>query len=222
MAPGGLVYHVLNRGNARRTIFQSGADYLAFVRILDEVRERVPMRIVAWCLMPNHWHLVLWPTEDGELSDYLRLVTLTHAQRWHAHRGTAGTGHLYQGRFKSFAIQDDRHFLSVCRYVEANALRAGLVQRAQDWPWCSASPAHALECIARWPVARPQGWLGVVNEYQPPSEIEAIRTCAQRGTPFGSTEWTTGVASRLRLQSTLRARGRPLRRSGDGIAEKGS
>ena len=135
LTPGGVVYHVLNRANGRRGIFDSAGDYLAFEQILADVQQRVGTRILAWCLMPNHWHLVLWPHRDGELSNFLRLATVIHAQRWHAYRGTAGTGHLYQGRFKAFSVQEDAHFLTVCRYVEANALRAELVARAENWRW---------------------------------------------------------------------------------------
>lgn len=184
-APGGLVYHVLNRANSRRKIFEGSGDYLAFERILVEMTMRVPMRVLAWCLMPNHWHLVLWPKEDGHLSDFMRLVTLTHTQRWHAHRGSAGTGHLYQGRFKSFVVQDSTHFLTVCRYVEANALRAGLVRRAEDWRWSSLSRRHTgldggLACTEPWPVPRPSTWMEFVNETPPAPEVIAIRSSATR------------------------------------------
>src|SRR5438105_4281159 len=133
-APGGFVYHVLNRANGRLPIFCKDGDYQAFTRILRQAQEHVPlMRLLAYCLMPNHWHLLLWPTKDGELSDFVHWLTLTHTQRWHAHYHDVGTGHLYQGRFKSFPVQDDDHFLVVARYVERNALRAGLVFQAQDW-----------------------------------------------------------------------------------------
>ena len=125
-----VVYHVLNRGNARAHIFDKAADYAAFERILAEARERNDMRIMAYCLMRNHWHLVLWPRHDGDLSRFMGWLTLTHTQRWHAHRGTGGTGHVYQGRFKSFPVQADEHFLTVCRYVERNALRAKRVKKA--------------------------------------------------------------------------------------------
>lgn len=123
-AQGGFVYHVLNRANDRKTIFQKASDYEAFGRLMAEVQERVPMRVLAWCLMPNHWHLLLWPERDGQLSDYVRLLTLTHTQRWHAHYHSAGSGHLYQGRFKSFLVESDMYLLTVCRYVEQNPLRA--------------------------------------------------------------------------------------------------
>ena len=108
------MYHVLNRASGRRRIFERDKDYLAFERTLAEVQGRVAMRILAWCLMPNHWHLVLWPRQDADLSNYMRLVTLTHTQRWHAHRASAGTGHLYQGRFKSFVVQGDAHSSRFC------------------------------------------------------------------------------------------------------------
>lgn len=217
-APGGFTYHVLNRANARRRIFDKDGDYLAFERVLAEVQERIPMRILAWCLMPNHWHLVLWPLHDGELSDYMRLVTLTHTRRWHAHRATTGSGHLYQGRFKSFVVQNDGHFLAVCRYVEGNALRANLVRRAEEWRWCSLWRTHRQAAgeppqLARWPLARPRDWTAYVNQAAAPTETDAVRRCAQRGTPYGEAPWAQGVANRLGLECTLRPRGRPRKGS---------
>ncbi len=129
--------HVLNRANARLPIFERDDDYAAFERVLEEAVDRTGTRLLSYCLMPNHWHLVVWPHDDGELSRFAGWLTLTHTQRWHAHRHSAGTGHLYQGRFKSFPIQEDDHFLTVCRYVERNAPRAKLVARAEEWRWSS-------------------------------------------------------------------------------------
>ena len=114
----GGIYHALNRRNAQSVIFKKEADYDAFERIVADGLERYPCRILSYQLMSNHWHFVLQPTEDGGMSDFLRWVTLTHTQRYHAHYGTSGQGHVYQGRFKSFPIQDDSHFYVVCRYVE--------------------------------------------------------------------------------------------------------
>ena len=136
-AQGGLAYRVLNRANARLQIFDDEVDYAAFERVLEEVRERVDMRICSYCVMPDHWHLVLWPREDRDLSAFMRLLTMTHTLRWHARRHIAGTGHLYQGRFESFPVQGDGHFLAVCRYVERNALRANSVSTAEAWRWSS-------------------------------------------------------------------------------------
>src|SRR3989304_5491880 len=136
-ASGGVVYHVLNRANARARIFDHDADYAAFLRIGAEAVRRVRVHVLAYCIMPNHWHLIVRPREDGDLSRFTGWLTLTHTQRWHAHRHTTGTGHLYQGRFKSFPVQTDEHFLMLCRYVERNPLRANLVERAEQWPWSS-------------------------------------------------------------------------------------
>jgi putative transposase len=214
-APGGFVYHVLNRANAKRRIFEHDRDYLAFERVLGEVQERVPMRILAWCVMPNHWHLLLWPREDGDLSRYMRLVTLTHTQRRHAYCASAGTGHLYQGRFKSFVVQSDTHFLTVSRYVEANAMHGKLVQRAEDWRWGSLwRVVHGKEdqppYVHPWPVPRPSDWLMYVNQTDV-REVAALRGCIQRGRPYGSQTWVATVAQQLGLGCTLRPRGRPLK-----------
>jgi putative transposase len=140
IAPGGLVYHALNHAVARLPLFEKEADYEAFERVLQEAHQRAPTRILAYCVMPNHWHFVLWPKADVELTRFLRWLTHTHAMRWHAHRQSRGSGHVYQGRFKSFPVQGDGHFLTASRYVERNALRANFVKRAEDWPWCSLHP----------------------------------------------------------------------------------
>ena len=134
---GGYCYHALNRGNGRAEVFHDADDYHAFVRLLRKACARLPMRVVGFCLMPNHFHLVLWPRDDGDLSIYAQWLTVTHVRRWHLHRHTEGTGPVYQGRFKSFPVQADDHFFTVCRYVERNALRANLVPRAEHWRWSS-------------------------------------------------------------------------------------
>jgi putative transposase len=220
-AEGGLIYHVLNRANVGLTIFESDDDYAAFERVVVEAVTRFELRLLAYCLMPNHFHLLVWPREDGELSKFMRWISLTHTQRWHAFHRSAGTGHLYQGRFKSFPVQSDEHFLTVCRYVERNALRANLVERAQDWKWCSLSPRRAKEDAERpaltpWPIDRPRDWTARVNRPFGPKEEEAVRRSIRRGQPFGSDSWQTEVAAQLGLDSTLRPRGRPHKASGKG------
>jgi putative transposase len=214
VSAGGLGYHVLNCSNGRLAIFERPADYELFEQVLAEAHERAPMRTVSYCLMPNHWHLVLWPRRDGELSAFMRWLTMTHTQRWHAARGTAGSGHIYQGRFKSFPIQADRHFLTVCRYVERNALRAGLVGSAQEWRWCSlwrrrSGDAEAAALLSDGPVPWPEDWLRIVNRPQRQGELEALRRCVVRGRPFGGEVWVARTARRLGLLSTLQPRGRP-------------
>jgi putative transposase len=159
---GGFVYHALHRGVGRGTVFAKAGDFAALEKVLRQAPERVPLRLLAWCLLPNHWHLVLWPEQDGQLSSYLHWVTMTHTQRWHAHYHSAGSGPVYQGRFKSFAVQEDEHLWTLCRYVERNPLRAGLVKRAEDWRWSSLwhrvrNPSTPL--LHAWPMPLPEGWL---------------------------------------------------------------
>ena len=213
---GGFVYHVLNRGNARRAFLHKPVDYDSFLRILAEAKGQVPMRILAWCLMPNHWHLVLWPHTGPDLSRFLQWLTLTHTQRWHAHYHNVGTGHLYQGRFKAFPVQEDDHFYSLCRYVERNALRAGLVERAEDWAfgslWQRIQGSGAFAgLLSDWPVAFPKDWVAQVNAAQTEAELQAIRRSVKRGQPYGGLGWVELTARRLGLAQTLRPQGRPSR-----------
>lgn len=210
-AEGGLVYHVLNRANARLTLFQDAGDYEAFARVLAEALTRVPVRLLAYCVMPNHFHLILWPSGDGDLSQFMRWLTLTHTQRWHAHRHSAGTGHLYQGRFKSFPIQDDGHYLTACRYVERNALRAGLVARAEHWRWSSLAPVASAESLtlSPGPIPHPPDWVERVNAALTPAEEEAVQRGIMRGQPLGDPTWQAEITTRLGLESAFRPRGRP-------------
>ena len=211
-----MVYHVLNRANARVRIFRHPADYRAFLEALSEAKERVPMRLLAYCVMPNHWHLVLWPYQDGDLSRFVGWLTQTHAQRWHAFRKTVGAGHLYQGRFKSFPVQTDEHLLTAYRYVEANPLRSKLVTRAENWRWGSLwlrtrDSAQARRLLDAGPTPLPSlsRWSEWVNEQPHPDDVVYMRACVARGRPFGDDEWTRETAARLGLGSTLRKRGRP-------------
>ncbi len=208
------MYHVLNRRVGRLPLFDKPSDYAAFETILAEAYSRLKSRIVAYCLMPNHWHLLFWPRHEGELSEVLRWITVTHTQRWHAHHHTAGTGPVYQGRFKSFPVQTDAHFLTVARYVERNALRAKLVERAEAWRWSSLWRRTQEEptltaWLSDWPVERPRDWVARVNRPQSTSEIESLRLSVQRGRPFGEAEWVRRMAKRFGMESTLRPRGRP-------------
>ena len=212
-ATGGFVYHVLNRAVGRATIFEKTGDYAAFEKVLRQAKKWLPMRVLAYCAMPNHWHLVVWPKHDGDLSEYFRWLTVTHTQRWHAHYHTRGTGPLYQGRFKSFPVQGDEHLLTVCRYVERNPLRANLVKQVETWRWSSLW--HRMHDTGQeflddsWlPVERDE-WLKQVDRPGSEAELAALRRSLLRGAPFGDATWRERTARQLGLESTLRARGRP-------------
>jgi putative transposase len=215
---GGYVYHTLNRANGRLRIFRKDDDFLAFEQILSEGAERFSMRICGYCIMGNHWHLLLWPHEDGDLSEFMRWISLTHTQRYHASHGTAGMGHLYQGRYKSFPVQDDSHYLTVLRYIETNPLRAGLVSKANEWLWSSVAVRQDYDCpiaLSDGPIELPSNWAKLLNADFGQAEFDRIENSIKRGAPFGDINWTEKSASRLKLDSALRPRGRPRKCTGD-------
>jgi putative transposase len=215
IAPGGLIYHVLNRGVGRTALFRSARDYETFVRCLRTAQESESMRILAYCVMPNHWHLVLWPRRDGDLARFMLRLTITHVRRWLIHRHQVGTGHVYQGRYKSFAVQDDGHLATVCRYVERHPMRAGLAKRSADWAHGSAGqealPAELRVALCDWPIARRRDWRTWVDRPQRPAEEMALRRCVSQGRPYGDERWVEKMRKRLGWREPLKI-GRPRKR----------
>lgn len=213
-APGGWVFHVLNRAVARLPLFPRKSDYSDFEQVMLDTYDRHPTRILAWCLLKTHWHLILWPRSDSELSDFMRRLTQSHTVRHHVAHGTVGQGPLYQGRYKSLPVQRDQHLLNLGRYVEGNALLSGEVDRAEDWRWSSLwarrhddAPLHPL--LSDWPVELPRNWLTLVNRPLPAKEQERIRTCIARNRPYGNETWQKQTATRLGLMASIRPVGRP-------------
>ncbi|TAK19180.1 MAG: hypothetical protein EPO35_00490 [Acidobacteria bacterium] len=214
----GYVFHVINRGVRRMTLFSDAGDYLAWLRTFAEAQTRVPIDVFAYCLMPNHFHLVIRPRRDGDLAEFMRLGTVTHSKRWHESRGSRGTGAVYQGRYRAFPVASERYFLNVCRYVEANALRAALVEHAEIWPWSSlaarCSNCHLLG-LAEWPIPRPSDWGDRVNQAPPATELGALRLSVRRSRPFGPEVWARSTAASLGIP-VLRSPGRP-RKTTSGV-----
>ena len=201
---------MLNRGNGRAEVFHKEEDYAAFVRLMAEACERVPMRVLAWCLMPNHFHLALRPVADDDLSRWMQWLTTAQVRRYHRHYH--GSGHVWQDRYKSFPVQPGEHLYIVLRYIERNPLRANLVERAQDWPWSSLRwwrrkdrPAWLVE----GPMAHPRDWTRRVNRPETDAKLAALRKSVIRGAPFGGDRWQQSAAKKHGLESTLRPRGRP-------------
>ena len=218
-APGGLIYHVLNRAAGKGDLFRHGKDFAAFIRALHETLERTPIRLCAFCVMSNHWHLVLWPEKDGELARFMQRLTITHVRRWVEHRHRVGYGSVYQGRYKSFPVQDDVHFSTLVRYVERNPLRARIVRRAENWRWSSLGQSiqPATEEVPRipicqWPVKRRRDWVDWVNQPQTSGETAAVFGAIRHSRPYGTPPWTAAVEKRLGL-GPLRSRGRPRKES---------
>lgn len=248
---GNVVYHVINRGNSRGEVFHKPEDYTAFVGLMGEACERsgaagaseaarrAAVRVLGYCLMPNHFHLVLWPRKAGGLSAWMQWLLTSHVRRYHRHYG--GSGHVWQGRFKAFPVQSNEHYLKVLRYVERNPLRGKLEAEPGEWQWSSARTHLGLPELqeaagggaasgravssnplggralsgnpARWladgPVLIPRNWRALLAGDERETELAVIRGCVQRGTPLGADDWVKRTAKRLGLQSTLNPRGRP-------------
>jgi len=206
----------LNRANRKAEVFHESADYLAFIRLIEKVQQRIEMPLFAYCLMPNHIHLVVRPDGDGDIPRWMQWLFTTHARHYHEKYGT--TGHVWQGRYKHFPVQGDHHLLTLLRYVERNAARAKLVARAEEWRWGSLHArvrGHALLRLTEPPTPLPSAWSEFVNQPQTSAELAAIRTSVNRQRPFGADEWVSRTASSNELQQTMIGVGRPRRsRSG--------
>lgn len=163
--PAGHVYHVGNRGSRKGPLFDGAQDFNTFERLVAQARDRFAIRIMAYCLMFNHWHFLLWPLDDAAVSSFMHHLTGTHGghRRWKTK--TVGQGAIYQARFWAFPTFDDLHLLTAWRYIERNPIEAGLVKRAENWRWSSASAFkrdHGLK-VDLGPVQPPDNWLEIVN-----------------------------------------------------------
>jgi putative transposase len=213
------IFHVINRANARVKIFDNKKDYEQFEEILEEAVEKFNVNLFAYCIMPNHFHLVLSPNEDGELSRFMGWLTNTHTRRWHSSKKTIGQGHLYQGRYKSFLCQKENYLLTLLRYVERNAKRAKVVKNAIDWKWSSlwtrknGSPERK-KMLTEWPIKMPKDYESFVNESQPKEEVESIRKSTTKNIPFGNDKWVGEIVDKFNIGQTLRNVGRPKKNGG--------
>lgn len=201
LAAGGI-HHVLNRGALRHGLFETEADCRLFIASLRDALARHPVALLAWCLMPNHWHLLVRSNADDGLPRFVRWLTLAHSRRWQALHARSGVGTLYQGRYRSTLVEGDEHLLTVLRYVERNPVRAGLVPNAADWPWSSAREriSGRGSLLAPFPIRLPADWPRLVNEPQTSAEETAARLMARRpGRPRSVERSATVAAPRRRL-----------------------
>ena len=213
----GVCYHVINRGNNRETVFREPREFDAFLELMNRAQARLHIDVLAVCLMPNHFHMVVRPAAAGDLAEWFHWLLTSHA--WRHHQKCGSSGRIWTGRFKAFPVQDDGYLRTVIRYVERNALRANLVARAESWPWGSL----------RWRLARTPrfllssspgtlsfGWRDFVNEPQTATELAQLRLCVNRGRPYGELGWVQQTAETLGLSHTLRGPGRPRRQAVQG------
>jgi putative transposase len=146
----GALYHVTSRGNERKAIYLNQADYQAFLELLTQVCERFNWVVHAYCLMTNHYHLLL-ETPDASLSDGMRQLNGVYTQTFN--RAHKRVGHLFQGRFKAILVQKDSYLLEVSRYIVLNPVRAAMVEICEEWPWSS----YCFTCCYH----EPPPWLAV-------------------------------------------------------------
>jgi putative transposase len=211
--PANYVFHVLNRGCHGRRLFDTTADYGAFRALLAEGAERIGMRVCGFDVMPNHWHLVVWPEKDGAVSAFVHWLCTAHVAT-RAHTKKREVGHLYQGRFRCFAVQEEVYYYNALKYVEANALRAGLVQRAEDWKWSSAwERIHGSELLVPGPLPLPPDWVSLVNRGFDPDDLRALRASVRSSRPYGSPLWAEQTSRSLGLEQKLHGVGRTRTRA---------
>jgi putative transposase len=175
----GVVFHVMNRATRGQVLFDGPADYDAFENLMATGQRRTPLPLLAYCLMPNHWHMVVQPALDHQLREFVGWVTTMHARRIHRCRATIGAGAVYKGRYHAVPVDSERYFYQVIQYVELNPVKPGLASRPDEWRWSSASRArhHNGIVLAEWPLPRPAGWIDQLNAGCPTRDLEFIRTC---------------------------------------------
>jgi putative transposase len=180
--PAGSVHHVINRGNDKRLLFETTRDYEDFLQLIALAKHRANIRIPAYVLLRNHWHFVLWPSEAGQVQEFQHLVTTTHAIRRRRMTCTVGQGHIYQDRYHAFGIWSETHYLNVVRYVEANPLRAGLVNSAVSWRWSSLYErlGHSRGIVDEGPVPLPADWPAIVDTCLPQETVDEIRSSLRK------------------------------------------
>ena len=211
---GNLAYHVINRANGRRTIFETRDEYVHFEMLLKKAAEKFDMRVLAYVLMPNHWHMILYPKVDGDLSLFMQWLTLTHTQQYHVWKQTTGHGHIYQGRYKSFLIETDSYLLTAIKYVERNPVRAKLVKKVENWRWGSGyrrleGTKKEQSLLAKSPVNLPHHYQSWVNTPDREDDLTDLKISTEKGKPLGTRKWTERMIERFGLQATTRQRGRP-------------
>ncbi len=206
------IYHVINRGNGRQTVFHKDRDYESFLKLLQEAKERNAVKLYGYCLMPNHFHMAVRPEKGEELSKWMQWLLTSHVRRYHRHYESSG--HVWQGRYKSFMVQQDSHLLMVLRYIEGNPVRARMVASAKGWRWSSHNEVIGADkrgLIDKAPVEIPKEWTGYVDSSFAENELDRMRASVNRQTPLGDATWLMKVCREFGLESTIRRRGRPMK-----------
>jgi putative transposase len=206
-------HHVTQRGNARQVILASDADRFTYMALLREYAQLYRLSLLGYCLMSNHVHLIAVPHTAAALSQSLKQSHGRYASYWNGHNSS--TGHVWQGRFYSCPL-DERHLWEALRYVELNPVRAGMVERPEQWPWSSAAahcefakPDPILE-MERWRKRWAAGeWLCFLTHAESATDLAALRRFTHTGRPLGSPEFVAELETSMLRPLAPRKRGRP-------------
>lgn len=211
--PDGIVQHVVNRGCKRGLLFHEPADCEGFLELIAEAESRCPVRLIAFSLMRNHWHLVVWPEHGEAVSAHMQWLMNAHIRQYRGRHGGRGDGHIYQGRYRNCSVPTASDVWRVVRYVEANALRARFVTRAEAWPWCSLATTQTpsgRQLLSDGLIVRPPDWIETVNAAMPTEQLVAVRAATAQGTEFRTEPQDGGGPARRPVR---RGRPRTWRRS---------
>lgn len=210
----GYPHHITQRGNYRQKIFSSDTDREKYLSLTDTESKRYGLKILAYCLMPNHVHFIAVPENDDSMGKVFKYANMKYSQAYNKKIGTGG--HLFQGRFFS-SVMDERYVIACARYIERNPVRAKMVKTPCDWKWSSAK-AHcgiderdtfgvrALFDYADYPQ---KNWKKFIEEPDDAEEIKRIRSQTRRGRPLGENQFIRKLEKKLNRFLALKPRGRP-------------
>ena len=204
------IYHIINRGNRREVVFHDNYDYEKFLKLLIESKEKYAIKIYAYCLMPNHFHLVIYTKYADSLSQGMHWISSSSVRYYNKRYNISG--HLWQGRYKSFIVQEDSYLLVLLKYVEANPKRARIVKDCIDYKYSSANNRiknNENLITDEIPILLPDDWYGYINSDEKITDIESIRNCINRQAPLDDKNWKYMVSKKYNLESTINPRGRP-------------
>lgn len=204
------IYHIINRGNRREAVFHDNYDYEKFLKLLIESKEKYAVKIYAYCLMPNHFHLVIYTKYADSLSQAMHWISSSYVRYYNKRYNISG--HLWQGRYKSFIVQEDSYLLVLLKYVEANPKRARIVKDCIDYKYSSANNRiknNENLITDEVPILLPDDWYTYINSDEKITDIESIRNCINRQAPLGDKNWKYMVSKKYNLESTINPRGRP-------------
>ena len=193
-APGGQVYHVLNRSVGKMHLFGKDADFEAFQRVMIEAHQRHPIRILSYCVLSNHWHFAVWPHADGQVTAFFHWLAHTHAMRWRGRAPDRRVRSSVSGTVQELPGAERRTSVDRLAVHRAECRGAGLVARAEHWRWSGLwARMHGEDAIkailSPWPVERPVDWTDRVNAPLSAKEFGRVRVSIERGRPFGEDEW---------------------------------